>query len=72
MTINPTRLFKDPSKLTPYEERLLALRDKGLTFKQISEALGGTSSPASVTARFKIIREKMEIMEYEKGSRKSA
>lgn len=71
MTIHPTRLFKDPSKLTPYEEKLLALREKGLTFKQISEALGGTSSTASVTARFKIIREKMEIMEYER-SRKSA
>lgn len=71
MTIYPTRLFKDPSKLTPYEERLLALRSKGLTFKQISEALGGTSSTSSVTARFKIVREKMEIMEYER-SRKSA
>lgn len=71
MTIHPTRLFKDPSKLTPYEEKLLALRSKGLTFKQISEALGGTSSTSSVTARFKIIREKMEIMEYER-SRKSA
>jgi hypothetical protein len=64
--------LKDPAKLTPYEEKLVALRKKGLTFKQMSEALDGSSTAQSITARYQIIKQKLELLEYEKGSRKSA
>ena len=72
MTANRAiHLLKDPAKLTPYEEKLVALRKKGLTFKQMSEALDGSSTAQSITARYQIIKQKLELLEYER-SRKSA
>lgn len=61
-------LMKDPSKLTPYEEQLVSLRQSGLSYKQMSEKLGGKANAKSLTARYKIIREKLEILQYEQQS----
>lgn len=61
--------LKDPAKLTPYEEKLVALRKKGLTFKQMSEALEGSSTAQSIMARYQIIKHKLELLEYERSSK---
>lgn len=59
------RQLKDPSKLTPYEEKLLELRKKGLTYRQISEELGGKAKPTTINASFAAIRQKLELLEHE-------
>lgn len=63
MTIDVIHQLKDPAKLTPYEEKLLALRQQGMTYPQMTKALAGTSNPRTIAARFKIIREKVELAE---------
>lgn len=57
--------LKDPSKLTPYEEKLVSLKKSGLSYKEMSERLGGKANAKSLTARYKIIREKLEILQYD-------
>lgn len=63
MTVDVTHQFRDPSKLTPYEERLWDLHKQGMTYGQISMALDGASKRNTIAARFKIIREKIEVIE---------
>jgi hypothetical protein len=63
--------LKDPAKLTPYEETLLDLRKQGLTYGQMAEALDGKSNAKAICARFRVIREKVELMEAE-NARQSA
>lgn len=53
--------LKDPAKLTPYEEKLLALRNKGMTYVEMSKVLNGKAKPKTIAARFMIIREKLEL-----------
>jgi len=65
MTVDVTHHLKDPAKLTPYEEALLDLRKQGLTYSQMAEVLDGKSNARTIGARFKIIREKVEIIEAE-------
>ena len=61
MTLVACHQLKDPAKLTPYEVMLYELRQKGLTYQQMSEALGGKSNAKSIASRFKIIKEKLEV-----------
>lgn len=63
MTVEAMHSLKDPAALTPYEEKLLELRKQGMTYLQMQNALDGTSNWRSIAARFKIIKEKIEIME---------
>ena len=63
MVIGATRRSKDPAQLTPYEAKLVELRNKGLTYRQMSEALDGTSELKSISSRFKVIREKLALQE---------
>ena len=57
------RRYRDPSFLTPYEEEIYLYLSKGMTPKQISEAMGGKSSPVSVSSRIKVIKEKVALKE---------
>ena len=66
MTIDTIHHFKNPAELTPYEQKLWDLKSKGLNYQQMSEALNGTSKINTIAARFKIIREKLELRELEK------
>ncbi len=63
MTVDVIHQFKDPSKLTPYEEKLLDMRNQGMSYGQMSKALDGVAKPNTIAARFKIIREKLEVIE---------
>lgn len=67
MTTDVIHQLKDPAKLTPYEETLLKLRRQGMTYSQMSKALDGKSNTRTIGARFKIIREKIELIEAEKA-----
>lgn len=50
--------LRDPSRLTPTEERIYALMKEGLTHRQMAERLG-KGSPSAMACRVKIIREKL-------------
>lgn len=63
MTVDVTYYFKDPSKLTPYEEKLLEMRNNGMTYAEISKSLDGSCKPTTIASRFTIIREKLKIIE---------
>lgn len=52
------RQFTDPNKLTEYEERILELREQGLTWKQVAEKLD--QKMESVRSRYPVIKEKLE------------
>jgi len=68
MRSNAVHSMKDPAKLTPYEEKLVELKNKGLTFREMSEQLGGAASAQSLNSRYKIIREKLELLKYEQAN----
>jgi DNA-binding CsgD family transcriptional regulator len=55
--------FKDPAGLTSYEARIWELKMQGLNPKEISDAMGGTSSIASIQSRMRVIREKIALKE---------
>lgn len=59
--ITAWRKYKDPSFLTPYEEEIYSYINKGMGPKEISEAMGGKSTAASVLSRIKVIEEKVEL-----------
>jgi DNA-binding NarL/FixJ family response regulator len=61
MTIEPQRHLKDPAALTPYEQKIWAMRQQGLTNQQIGEALN--QLPGSIASRIKVIREKVELQD---------
>lgn len=54
---------KDPAALTPYEQEMWDLRTLGLTYRQIADIMGQNVN--SVTARFKTIKEKVELQNEE-------
>lgn len=60
---NVTHLLKDPSALTEYEKKIFELKNKGLSYKQIAEELGGTSTRNTIASRYQIIREKLAALE---------
>jgi DNA-binding CsgD family transcriptional regulator len=49
--------------LTPYEEKLLELKKKGLTYRQIAESLDGDVKQSTITSRFAIIKQKLALVE---------
>ena len=57
--INTNRNFRDMCKLTPYEEKMWELFQKGMTSRQIAAEMGAKSH-LSINSRMKIIREKLE------------
>lgn len=60
MRIDPYRSWKDPNKLTPYEEKIWALLQEGRTVKEVGIALGGRSE-ASLRATVAVIKDKKRI-----------
>lgn len=52
------RRFKDPNKLTPYEERLWEQYKLGLDHKEIAKVVGSKNSEG-VRSRLIIIKEKI-------------
>lgn len=58
-----SRRYCDPAGLTPYEQRIWAFMQQGMSAKQIEEALNGTSTVNSLYPRMKIIREKIALKE---------
>lgn len=58
-----SRRYRDPAGLTPYEQRIYELMQKGMSAKQIEEALNGTSTVNSLYSTMKIIREKIALKE---------
>jgi len=69
MTVNPIHHLKDPAKLTPYEEKLVELKNKGLTYQEMAAALEGKSSRSSIASRYKIIKEKLELLEHARSGK---
>ncbi len=57
------RHLKDPAQLTPYEEKLLEMRNSGMTYKQIAEALENGTKTQTIVSKFQTIREKLELLE---------
>lgn len=57
------RRYKDPSYLTPYEQKIYDLSCQGLNPAQISEALKGSSMPKTIDIRLRLIREKVALKE---------
>ncbi len=55
------RRFKDPSLLTPYEQKIYDLHCLGMGPAQISEALNGSSMPKTIDIRLRLIKEKVEL-----------
>jgi DNA-binding CsgD family transcriptional regulator len=55
--------YADLSILTPSEERLWELSQRGLKSKQIAEALGKTTSGKVISERLRLIRRKLELKE---------
>lgn len=51
------RQFHDPNKLTEYEQRILELRQKGLTWHQVAAALN--QKMESVRSRYPVIKDKL-------------
>lgn len=60
MATGAARRFKDPNKLTPYEERVWALAKQGLSYKEIAKQLGVKNVPG-VNSRVLLIREKLGL-----------
>ena len=52
--------FKDPSKLTPGEEKVYALMKEGKSYKEIAKALG-VKNVAGINSRVLLIREKLGL-----------
>ena len=52
------RRFKDPNKLTPYEERLWEQHKLGLHLRQLAEPLG-YQNPEGVRSRLILIKDKL-------------
>ena len=57
------RTFADPALLTPYEQKIYDLSKQGMTPKEISAALNGSSMPKTIDIRLKVIREKIALKE---------
>ena len=55
------RRFKDPSYLTPYEQKIYDLSCQGKTPAEISAALNGSSQPKTIDIRLRLIKEKVEL-----------
>lgn len=55
---NHDRNYNDPSALTDYEKRILELKQQGLGWKDIADAIGNINA-RSVSVRFQIIKEKL-------------
>lgn len=60
--LNVYRKFKNPSILTPAEERTYQLMREGFSVDQISEILG-VKNKASLKIRIQTIKEKVEASE---------
>lgn len=60
-----SRHLKDPAQLTPYEEKLLEMRNSGMTYRQIAEALANGAKTQTIVSKFQAIREKLELLESE-------
>ena len=58
---------KDPAKLTPYEEKILELKQKGLSYPEIAEALNGKCGVRTLRVRYQVIKEKLELLEHQDG-----
>lgn len=56
--IGATRRLKDPSKLTPGEEKIYALMREGKNYKEIAQAIG-VKNIAGINSRVLLIREKL-------------
>jgi DNA-binding CsgD family transcriptional regulator len=58
--ITPYRKWRDPAALTPYEMRIFAYLEQGMSLRQVTLALGGARSIESVRSTIKTINEKLE------------
>lgn len=52
--------LKDPSELTPLEQRIHELRNSGLSHSQIAKQLGGKWTGKNVGTKLTLIKEKLE------------
>jgi DNA-binding CsgD family transcriptional regulator len=56
--------LKDPAALTPYEQKLVNLKNRGLSYQEMSEALEGAAKVKTIQARYRIIKEKLALQEH--------
>lgn len=61
MKTGAQRQLKDPSALTPYEQRIWELRQQGLDNHQIGKEMNQLAG--SIASRMKAIREKVELQD---------
>ena len=55
--------WKDPAQLTSYEQKLVDLKNKGLSYQEMADALNGTAKVKTLQARYRIIKEKLALQE---------
>ena len=60
--LNINRKYNDVCKLTPYEERIWELHQKGMTSQEISAEMG-EKNRLSINSRMKIIKENLGLVE---------
>lgn len=56
--INHDRKYNDPASLTDYERRILELKQQGMSWEEISDAIGNVNA-RSIAVQFGVIREKL-------------
>jgi len=61
LAIPPSRRWRDPAQLTPYEKLIWGYLQQGMSPRQVAEALGGDRSVDSLRATIKIVRDKLEV-----------
>jgi DNA-binding NarL/FixJ family response regulator len=63
-TDTKSRTFKDPANLTEYEKKLIDLKNRGMTHKQIAESY--KASVNTISNKFTTINQKLKLAEMEK------
>lgn len=57
----------DPEALTDYEQKIHTLREQGMSWREIGEAMG--QKLESVRSRYVVIKEKLELQEARRNDR---
>lgn len=56
----PRRQTKNPANLTPMEQQIHELSQRGMNAREIASWLGGRSTSSNIQQKLKVIREKLE------------
>lgn len=59
LKLPPSRRWRDPAQLTPYDTRIWGYLQQGMSLRQVAEALGGGRSVESLRSTAKVVKEKL-------------